>query len=177
VANASGHDFEQPVLVDDRNTLLQIQELRRFAWASMGEVPNFISGSNILTNEHDVHGLHWAVMHRGEPIAAARMCVHDSASSMPDPEALDGYTHQIQTPCAALTRLVVNPDFRRRGLSKALDQIRILQASLQGCKSLVGVTETTPRMAYLERLGFTHLGPTRIRYLSYAQSHVMLKLL
>lgn len=177
---AAQSDFStehSPIVVRDARTLLQIQELRRLAWASTGEVPNFISSSDILTNEHDVHGLHWAVMHQGEPIAAARMCVHDSASSMPDPEALYGYTDQIPTPCAALTRLVVHPDFRRLGLSKVLDRIRMGHASLQGCKALVSVTEAVPRIKHLERLGFTHLGTTRIRYLSYAQSHVMLRLL
>jgi GNAT superfamily N-acetyltransferase len=164
-----------PIVVRDASTLLQIQELRLLAWSSIGEVPDFISGQNILTDEHDVHGQHWAVMHDGEPIASARMCVHDSASSMPDPEALDGYRDALHTPCAAFTRLAVHPNFRRRGLSKALDQIRIGQARLQGCKSLVSVTETIPRMRYLERLGFVHLGPTRVRYLSYTQSFVMLK--
>ena len=175
MANESELGFRQPVIVNDRDTLLQIQELRRFAWASMGEVPSFISDSNILTNEHDVHGMNWAVMHQGEPIAAARMCIHDSASSLPDPEALDGYNDYLRTPCAALTRLVVHPNFRRLGLSKVLDQIRIHHALLHGCRCIVVVTETAPRIRHLERLGFAHLGPTRIRYLSYAQSHVMLR--
>jgi hypothetical protein len=76
MANAARLDFQQAIIVDDTKcggsignlpivvsdaiTLLQIQELRRLAWASTGEVPNFISGNDILTNEHDVHGLHWA---------------------------------------------------------------------------------------------------------------------
>jgi SAM-dependent methyltransferase len=83
---------------------------------------------------------------------AAQFATNGCTASMPDPEALDGYTDQIPTPCAALTRLVVHPDFRRLGLSKALDQIRMDRARLHGCKCLVSVTETKPRMSISKAL-------------------------
>ena len=174
---ASEWNSLMPVRVDDVSTLLQIQELRRRAWSANGELPDFIARQDILKDEHDIHGLHWSILLEGQPIAAARMCIHNEVDSSPDSEALAGYEDMIFAPLATLTRLVVHPDFQGRGLSSVLDQVRITEAELNHCSSIVSVTETQPRIDKLRRLGFAHLGTTRIRYLSYAKSHVMLKTL
>jgi GNAT superfamily N-acetyltransferase len=164
-----------PVLIRDELTLLQIQELRRRAWSANGELPDFIAKQDILKDVHDIHGMHWAILVDGKPVAAARMCIHDDFASSPDPEALDGYTNLIRVPLASLTRLVVHPDFRRLGLSTLLDDVRIKYAEQNGCKSIVGVTETDFRIRKLKGMGFSQLGSTRIRYLSYAPSYVLLR--
>jgi GNAT superfamily N-acetyltransferase len=166
-----------PVRVYDELTLLQIQELRRRAWSANGELPDFIAKQNIIADEHDIHGLHWAILLDGQPISAARMCIHNTVDSSPDPEAIAGYENMIFMPLASLTRLVVHPDFRGCGLSSALDQVRITEAELNKCSSIISVTETIYRIHHLQRLGFIRLGITRMRYLSYAESHVMLKML
>lgn len=168
-------DFQQPVLVSDRDTLLQIQDLRRRAWSATGEVPDFIARQNILKDEHDVNGMHWAVFHEGRPIAAARMSIHTEVAASPDPEALDGYEHLIELPMAAITRLVVDPKFRGRGLPEALRKVRIALAIERKCRSIVGVAEEESVMRPMEELGFIRLGPTKLRYLSYAPSIVLLK--
>jgi hypothetical protein len=114
MTRASERNSLMPVRVDDESTLLQIQELRRRAWSTNGELPEFIARQDILKDEHDIHGLHWAILLEGQPIAAARMCIHNGVDSSPDPEALAGYEDMIFAPLASLTRLVVHPDFRRR---------------------------------------------------------------
>lgn len=165
-----------PVLVsaDDHEMLLQIQELRRRAWAFDGEVPGFIAEQDILRDEHDVHGMHLGIMDEGKLIASARLCVHKSVSASPDPEALDGYEHLVDVPVGSLTRLVVDPGHRGRGLSAVLDGVRISMAKERGCKSMIGIAELEFRMRSLERLGFIRLGPTKIRYLASTPSFVLL---
>jgi len=168
-------DSTAPVRVHDTTMLLQIQELRRCAWSANGELPDFIAQQDISKDEHDIHGMHWAILNAGQPIAAARLCIHDDLASSPDPEALDGYMDVIRVPLASLTRLVVHPGFRRLGLSNILDDVRIKHAEQKECKSILSVTETDFRIRKLKGMGFSQLGPTKIRYLSYAPSYVMLR--
>lgn len=175
MTNAPELDFEQPILVNDRDTLLQIQNLRRRAWSANGEIPDFIARQDILNDEHDVNGMHWAILYEGRPIAAARMSIHSEVAVSPDPEALVGYEHLIEFPMASITRLVVDPEFRGRGLPEALRKVRIALAIERKCRSIVGVAEEESVMRSMEALGFTRLGPTKIRYLSYAPSIVLLK--
>jgi GNAT superfamily N-acetyltransferase len=175
MANGPELKIEQPIIVAERDTLLRIQDLRRRAWSANGEIPDFIARQDILNDEHDVHGMHWTILQGDRPIAAARLCVHENVALSPDPEAYEGYEGQILGPVASMTRLVVDPDFRRRNLSKAMDNIRLDKAKELQCRSVVSVGEIEFRMRWLERLGFVRLGPTRIRYLSYAPSIVLLK--
>jgi GNAT superfamily N-acetyltransferase len=165
----------KPALVSDRETLLQIQELRTRAWAVTGEVPSFIADRNILSDPHDVSGLHWAILDHGVPIAAARMNIHQSILNAPDPEAFEGYEAELSIPIAVLTRLVVDPRHRRRGLGHRLRIARIEVATARGCSSIVGVAEEEYVMRDFEALGFKRLGPTKFRYLSYAPSIVLHK--
>jgi GNAT superfamily N-acetyltransferase len=173
--NASELDFEQPVIVNDSNILLQIQELRQRAWSANGEVPEFITRQNILKDDQDVRGLHWAVFFQGRPIAAARLNVSIDIAGSPDPEALDGYEQLIDTPVASMTRLVVHPAFRRRGLPAMLRKVRLEVAMQRGCKSIVAVAEEESVMRSMEDIGFVRLGPTKIRYLEHSPSIVLLK--
>jgi GNAT superfamily N-acetyltransferase len=103
------------------------------------------------------------------------MCIHETISCTPDPEALEGYEHFIEAPIASFTRLVIDPDFRRLGLPKPLREVRLRVAAERGCRSIVAVAEEESVMIALEARGFIRLGPTRIRYLSYAPSIVLLK--
>ncbi len=167
--------FQRPVIVSDRETLLQVQKLRRRAWAANGEVPDFIARQDILNDEHDVHGMHWAILHEGRVIAAARMSIHKDVAASPDPEALDGYEHLIDLPMASVTRLVVDPEFRGQGLPEILRNERMKVAVSRGCRSIVGVAEEESLMRAMEAQGFVRLGPTKVRYLSYAPSIVLLK--
>jgi hypothetical protein len=54
-------------------------------------------------DEHDQHGLHWAGMLDGRPIAAAGLCIHPDLSSSPDAEAYHGYEHLIEGPVVPLS--------------------------------------------------------------------------
>lgn len=168
-------ETEKPKVVNDQKTLLKIQELRWLAWSANGEVPDFIAKQDILRDEHDKHGIHWTILHAGNVIAAARLCIHDDVASSPDPEALDGYEELVGLPVASLTRLVVHPEFRGQRLSNILDLVRISHAQGHGARSIVSIGEIEYRMRKLESLGFSRLGTTKIRYLCHSPSYVLLK--
>jgi GNAT superfamily N-acetyltransferase len=163
--------------VSDPVLLNEIAKLRYTAWAAGGEVPEFIAKQSMDSDEHDVHGMHWAVLHEGSAVAAARMCVHDNIAASPDPEAYDGYEHAFGPPIASITRLVVHPDFRKCGLAKMLQVARIEYARQLACGSIAGCAEEEYIMCHLEEHGFLRLGPTRIRYVAHAPSIVLCKTL
>jgi GNAT superfamily N-acetyltransferase len=150
----------------------EIAQLRIDAWTANGELPAFIANQDIRNDEHDKHAIHFAVMHEEHPVAAARICIHATAQAGSDPESLQGYEEMLTPPIATLSRLVVHPDFRRLGLGFLLTQARISVARERRCGCIVGCAEQPSRMKQLETLGFNRLGPTKLRYLSYAESFV-----
>ena len=109
-------------------------------------------------DEHDSHGILWAVESGGKLIASARLCIHTSINDMPDPECFSGFANDIKLPVASLTRLVVHPDFRRQGLAALLDSTRIAHAQAVGCKSIVSATHVSSRIRQLESAGFKNFG-------------------
>jgi GNAT superfamily N-acetyltransferase len=151
-----------------------IAKLRIEAWQANGELPSFIVNQDIRKDEHEKHGIHLAVLQNGSPVAAAKICFHETPEECPDPESLEGYEIQLLPPIATFNRLVVHPQFRRLGLSRLLTKQRIEIAKDRNCRSVVSVTEERSRMRQLESLGFERLGPTQLRYLSYAESVVYL---
>jgi GNAT superfamily N-acetyltransferase len=159
-------------IVSGEVVLDAVAQLRIEAWSANGELPAFISNQDMRKDEHEKHATHIAVMHEGRPVAAARMCIHHTATECPDPESLDGYQEELASPIATFSRLVVHPNFRRRGLPRLLSERRIAIAKDSHCGSIVCCLEQRSRMKEMELLGFKRLGPTKIRYLSYAESIV-----
>lgn len=161
-----------PVVVRDAMLLEEIGRLRILAWRASGELPSFAPHTDTWLDEHDIHALNFVVLFQGQPVAAARMCVHVSVQDLPDLASLSGYADLISTPVAAFTRLVVDPTFRGRGLSRQLDLVRLAAAQADGCRSALGVTHVPTRMMQLAEMNFTNLGESRYRSVSFAPSYV-----
>jgi hypothetical protein len=157
-------------VVTSQDVLETIAKLRVQAWSANGELPSFIANQDIRNDEHERHGIHLVVMSDGCPVAAAKTCIHQTPQECPEPESLLGYEDQLVPPIATFNRLVVHPDFRRLGFSLLLTKQRIAIAREKKCGSIVVVAERPSRMRQLEDLGFNRLGPTKIRYVSFAES-------
>lgn len=162
----------EPVVVSQDDMLEKIAQLRVAAWQANGEVRLFIANQDIHNDEHEKHGIHVAILYKDYPVASAKLCIHETARECPDPESLYGYEEQLAAPIATLNRLVVHPNFRRKGLSLLLTEFRISVAKQNKCGSIVGVVEQNSRKRQLEAFGFRNLGPTKFRYLSTTESFV-----
>jgi len=114
------------VEIDPRDEALLegIGRLRVAAVADEGLVlPGVADGSSL--DDHECHARHWAVLDSyGNPVAAARLCVHQQFADLPQQPFYAGLDFDPTGPIAALTRLVVLPAFRGRGLALALDEVR-----------------------------------------------------
>jgi GNAT superfamily N-acetyltransferase len=147
-----------PIPVFEPSTLEQIFEFRESIWRNE---PNFIDVHKwdpaSLRDAHDVHGLHWIITVKKLIVAAARLCIHHDARDLPDFDAFHHLIANIPAPFASLNRLVVHPSMRRRGLSRALTNVRIDAARSQGAKTII-VEAAPDRVPGLREFGFVELG-------------------
>lgn len=121
-----------PQEVTDNSPLMEqvYKDLRLAAWR--GE-PRMVETLSYWKDEIDATARHWVIVDAGEAIAAARLSFHHSIEDLPDAEILAGICRTLPTPIASLNRLVVHPDYRRRGYGTRLDKIRLEAAEQCKC--------------------------------------------
>jgi GNAT superfamily N-acetyltransferase len=137
--------------------------------------PAWLRDEEEWLDDHDPHATHFAVLNGDEPIAAARVCIHDKASDLPDLMSLVGYEFQLRPPIASFCRLVVDVDYRRSGLGRALDECRMAVAFRNRCSTCVGVTHLPTRQRELAKAGFRDLGASIYRTVPDMSSRVFAK--
>lgn len=164
-----------PVVVTDAAMMQQIGRLRVKAWKADGELPLIAKDDDIWLDEHDDHAMNWAIVQNGRPIAAARACMHARFGELPDLLCLTGYEHCFQEPVTSFNRMVVDPDFRRMGLSKILDEARVKWAQSNGSSSIVVSSHLDHRVHTLERTGFTNLGLAKESAIWWASSSIFMR--
>jgi GNAT superfamily N-acetyltransferase len=109
-------------------------------------------------DSHDEHGEHWVALDtEGLPIAAARLCVHESAIDIPN--AFLRY-ELGPSPYGSLNRLVVHPDFRGKGIAQEFDRARLKRAGELSAKTLLACA-LEDRAHRLVKNGWTLLGGAR----------------
>jgi N-acetylglutamate synthase-like GNAT family acetyltransferase len=142
-------EVDQPPLLED------VFALRILAWRSQVGIPANISQ---WKDELDGVSRHWAILRRSKPIAAARLSMHATIDDVPDAEVYAGMALDLPGPIASISRCVVHPDFRGRGLSDLLDAARLAAARQSGCRSVLALTYDVRRQAKLEGHGFRFVG-------------------
>jgi hypothetical protein len=83
-----------------------------------GQIPDSIVLRDILTNEHDSIGVHWAILDEG---SRWRPPLH--LTTFYHRPILDGYEEFAKHPIASLTKRVVDPQFRGLCLSNIMAQV------------------------------------------------------
>lgn len=135
--------------------LESIYALRVIAWRGKVEIPD---GENQWVDDIDNTSKHWVVLSGDRIVAAARLSFHELITDVPDSEGYQGVINSLPAPIGSMNRCVVHPDFRGRGLSKLLDQVRIAAAKDCGCNSLVVCATDKKRAAALTAEGFKFCG-------------------
>jgi hypothetical protein len=141
----------------DPHILEQVYRLRVAAWRARN--PDF-PDMEAWTDAFDAVGRHWVVMDADVPVAAARLTVHSQMAEVPSAEIYRGLiADDLPGPIGVLTRLVVAPSHGGRGLSRALDMVRITAAQKSGCRYLIGATLVgLERVQQMSTLGFDLIG-------------------
>lgn len=121
------------ILYGTTNGLIgSMKELRRRCWGL------FFKNLEFLDDGHDGHATHFMVLADGTVIAAARLCTHSHLPNVTEFHLypnLDNY--KLPGPYGCINRLVVDPQFRGRGISGMLDRIRIETARRFGCRTIL----------------------------------------
>ncbi len=144
------------VPASDTARLQQIGRLRFRAWQTEA---SFTGNSDVWLDEYDATAIHFTFFDGEEPVAAARLTVHGSVRDIPHAEIQDhAFPSEPPLPVAYLSRLVVDPGYRKQGLGTRLDEVRIEKAITLGCGSIVTRPVDDRRVRQLEALGFTIVG-------------------
>ena len=140
----------------DNARLQQIGLLRARAWQTEA---SFTGNSDVWLDEYDATAIHFAFFDGDAPVAAARLTVHESVRDIPHAEIQDhAFLNEPPLPVAYLSRLVVDPHYRRQGLGTRLDEIRLEKAQQLSCASIVARPVDDRRVRQLESLGFEIVG-------------------
>lgn len=143
------------VLARDPESLERIFRLRAAVWSRLA--PDAFARGR-WTDEHDGHGVHWAVFDGGTLVAAARFCAHESFGELPDARFFAGFGPET-APIGSLNRLVVAESHRRMGLAGRLDEARLELAATAACATIACCTHDEHRVRMLVRRGFCVLAP------------------
>ena len=115
----------------------EIVRLRQRVWSL--QMPMELTADDLI-DRFDPIARHWAVMVDDQPVAAARLSLHDRLEDVPEAECLAGvFAAEPPAPIGFLSRLVVSPEYRGRGLSRQLDEIRMHCAEEADCRSLLAI--------------------------------------
>jgi GNAT superfamily N-acetyltransferase len=144
--------------------MTRIGELRVRAWKA--RQPDF-PDMTIWLDMFDASARHWAILQGAVPVAAARMTVHNDLSEVPNAEIFtDAFPNGLAGSIASINRLVVDPAFAGRGLSRMLDEVRVSAARRENCAHMIAKTDAgTRRTDALRALGFEPAGTSQ-RYAS-----------
>ena len=143
----------EPLLLS-RDELADIASLRSAAWgADFGAAGKW---GELEPIDAQAHAHHFGVRDEIGLCAASRLVILPDVSEAPDTWAFQDWhgTVKADAPIGHLSRLVVLPRSRGRGITHAMDEVRERFARRMGCRCLIGIVADEKRMPSLERRGF-----------------------
>ncbi len=136
----------------------EIGRLRYLAWKDVEGINKDFFSKGYWIDEYDKSSLLWIIKSGNTIAASARLSIHHTIETIPWKNSIPpGAADFILTPVASMNRLTVHPDFRRRGLSKQLDLVRIQAAREEKVKTIIA-EPTKSRVSVIEKYGFKDFG-------------------
>ncbi|GAB4029238.1 hypothetical protein GCM10028809_19190 [Spirosoma gilvum] len=140
------------------NRIAEIGALRIRAWSSEPGIDPIFFSQRIWIDALDHEAHHWIVTLNNKIVASARMSFHNSLDNVPYASLLPAeYCSRYENrSLVSINRLVVDPQFRGRGLAKVLDNVRLTMAIDKGVDVILAQPQLS-RLAALDKLGFSYL--------------------
>ena len=119
--------------------------LRVAVWAAAGALDAARFPTGQWLDADDAHARHWvAESPTGELVAAARLVWHaDPLRADRDVAVWLGAGRPLPFPCVDLGRLVVRPDWQRRGVATALNAARVAAARAAGARAAIATASAS----------------------------------
>lgn len=138
--------------------IAEIGALRIRAWSSEPGIDPVFFSQRTWIDALDHTSRHWIVTLQNKVVAAARMSFHDSLNDVPYASLLPHKycTRYERKRLVSINRLVVDPQFRGRGLAKVLDKVRLNRAMEKGVDIILAQPQLS-RLSALDKLGFSYL--------------------
>ena len=147
--------------VTTRERLRQVGVLRAAVWGAEECFNPAVLRDGMWLDEWDGTARQWAFLDGDAMVAAARLSIHEDLSTLPCGAEFRPYLGAMLAPCGYVSRLVVHPDYRGRGLAAFLDIHRLRAAREAGCRS-VAALPVPWRTGQLRRQGYVTLGPSPV---------------
>ena len=146
------------VRLENRQHLHEAFRLRLAAWRADGVTfENVAEGE--LTDALDDESEHWGTLSGPRLVGAIRLSLHPQLPLVHLPESLRHHAPDLSAPIAFMSRLVVAPGARRRGLASLLVEHLVARAAARRAKSLIAFTHNPSRLRHLMALQF-HISPS-----------------
>ncbi|NOQ34737.1 MAG: GNAT family N-acetyltransferase [Methylococcaceae bacterium] len=138
--------------------LAEISQLRQRVWQEFHE-HSAKAFNNVWLGEIDHKAYIWCIFHQQQLVGSGRMSLHSTLEQIPDSFVFKGLEDFYPPLIASFNRLVIAPEFTRRGLAKFLMQSRLQKAFELGTRA-VAIEAPLWRVPALQSLGFEHLKST-----------------
>ncbi len=140
----------------------EITSLRQLAWKERTKFP---SENLIIQDKLDESDLsiHWGVFNDHELIASCRVSILSTIEQLPYKDIFKDLDLLFSHNFAFYSRLVIHPDYRKKGLAKELDEIRVNELKNQNVK-LALATARDWRLNYLIGEGWKMVKPVEEEY-------------
>ncbi len=158
----SAKSHNKPEVLTDHTRLEEIYKLRALAWKNSpsGKEFNLKNHPQIFRDNLEERSIHYISTDKNDMIiGSARLTLCNKIDELPYMDLFLEHEKAIplQRPFLLYSRLVIHPDFRKKGLSKELDLIRI-EKQLQ-LKTLFGLVMVMPkRLHQIKSYGYKVLG-------------------
>jgi len=142
--------------LSDSASIESSQALRYEVWSAAGAVLRG-EGTGKIADALDGSSFHWGAYANGRLVASARLSIHSEIEDAPDGFLFTAFPTPL--PVASINRMVVLPEYRRLGIARGIDALRIQKARENRCRTIIaGPVKENATIARLKSYGFIFIG-------------------
>ena len=136
----------------------EIGRLRYLAWKDVEGINKDFFSRGLWVDDYDKISHLWIICYKEQIVATARLSIHNGINEIPWNDLIPKEALKlINPPVATISRLCVHPDFRKKGLSRPLDLVRIKEATELKVNAIIA-EPILERFNTLEKYGYQHFG-------------------